>query len=149
MHSANAARKLDESMLDDATMPGTAPPSEHARYEPRYRVVTRRAPTPAARRRGLSPLQRTLVSAVVPTACLLVYVLFWTLAMRGGFVLDRMQAEYDRQLVEHRELQAEVRRRQAPGVVLPQAEAERGLQPGVRREFKRFTESDLRGTVTP
>ena len=149
MHSANAARNLDEVIMDEAANAGTAPPTEQARYEPRYRVVQRKALSPVKRSRGLTPMQRTLVLTVVPTLFLLTYVLFWTLAMRGGFVLDRYQAEYKRLMLDQRDYQADVRAKQAPGVVLPAATAESGLEPGTRRLFAPISASALKPGATP
>ena len=136
-------------MMDEAATAGTAPPAEQARYEPRYRVVQRKALSPVKRSRGFTPLQRTLVLTVLPTLFLLTYVLFWTLAMRGGFVLDRQRDEYKRLLLDQRDLQADVRARQAPGVVLPAATAESGLEPGTRRIFAPISASALKGSQAP
>ena len=87
MRSAIAAKQVDaprEQVEREArTRHEAKPPSDHARYEPRFRVVTRK-PLVSAQPVLSNPLPRTSLLAAIPALCLLVYVLFWTLAMRGG-----------------------------------------------------------------
>jgi hypothetical protein len=117
------------------------PVSEQARPEPRFRVVTRK-PTGCGgflprRRSRLNPLPRTLLISAFPALALMVYVMFWTLAVRGGFYKSELQTQLKNVRIEQAELQATKRRMQSPGLILERA-AQLGMQPAVRREFARL-----------
>jgi len=133
--SGSAARKIDPSqLLDEGYASGPAPGSEQAQYQPRYRVVTRKPMVQARRRPKVSPLQRGLALAIIPAICLLVYVMFWTLAMRGGYYRNQLQAQIADLRTEQQELEAEKRRREAPSFILESA-AKLGMTPAQQREF--------------
>jgi hypothetical protein len=127
---------------------GSVPPSEQARYQPRFRVVARKAPV---RRRSplLNPVYRTVALAVFPALFLLVYVLFWTLAMRGGYYKGQLQARLDALRIEQAELQVEKRRLQSPGLILHRAGKELGMQPAGNREYARVSDPKPAGLHGP
>jgi hypothetical protein len=116
------------------TIPGSV--AEQARYEPRFRVVQRKSLVPR-RRPLINPLHRALAFAAVPTLLLMVYVMFWTLAMRGGYYKAQLQSRIQETLVVQAELKAEKRKRQSPGPILHRAAAELGMVPAAQREFVR------------
>lgn len=111
-----------------------APPSEQAQYEPRFRVVTRRPFSGARKRGGVGPVQRAILLTLFPTLFLVGYVFFSTLNMRGEYQRDKLKAEMRQLLIERQELEAEIRRRQAPGRILHEAKA-LGMEPASQREF--------------
>ena len=116
----------------ETTSAGTTPASEQTRYEPRFRVVTRRPL--ASRPIRVNSAQRTAIFAAVPAFLLLVYVLFWTMAMRGSYYHQQLQARSDELRIEQRELLAEKRRLTSPAHVLDAA-AQLGMAPAMQREF--------------
>lgn len=134
MPPASAARKFDptpeESFPHD---PG--PASEQARYEPRFRVVTRAPLAAPRRRRRTQSVQRSIFLVAVPGFMLLVYVAFWALAMRGGYYRDQLLAQRKSLRIEQSELEAEKRRLQSPQFVLDRARTELGMQPAEQRQF--------------
>ena len=73
--------------------------------------------------------------AVAPGICLLVYVMFWTLALRGGYLKDKLQRQVTDLRAEQRELEAEKRRLQAPGLVAQRAKLELRMGPAERTEY--------------
>lgn len=135
MPSATAVNQVDTLFeAEERVRPAEAPVSEQARYRPRFRVVTRRPLAPAVPVR-VNPTHRATLIAAVPALCLLVYVLFWTLAMRGGYYRAQLQAEIHEIKIERAELEAEKRRLQSPGYILHRASGELGMQPAGEREF--------------
>ena len=136
MAYGNSARLVEDSaMIDETTRTGAVPSSEQSRYEPRFRVVTRKSLVPARKRAAGSSLPRTLLFSVVPGLGLVAYILFWTLAMRGGYYKDHLKTELKDLRIEHLELQAEKRRHQSPAVILDYAGKELGMRPADRRQF--------------
>lgn len=110
------------------------PPSEQAHVEPRFRVVSRKPFSGARKRGGVGPVQRAILLTLFPALFLVGYIFFSTLNMRGEYERDRLQAEMRQILVERQELEAEIRRRQAPGRILHEAKA-LGMEPATQREF--------------
>jgi hypothetical protein len=92
----------------------SVPPSESFRPVPRFRVVTRKPLVNAPGRRKPAA-HHSLAMAVVPGIGLLIYVMFWTLALRGGYYKAQLQTQLAEIRTERRELAAEKRRLQAPG----------------------------------
>jgi hypothetical protein len=131
---AAAVRTLDNPVYDEPVRPHSAPPSESMRPEPRFRVVTRK-PLPAQRRRVGSPVQRVALVAAVPAVFLVVYILFWTMAVRGGYYKNQLEDRIAKLKIEQSELEAEKRRQQAPVVILPRAEKQLGMRPAEERRF--------------
>lgn len=119
--------------------PDPTPTSESGRYEQRHRVVLRRSSAPRPARR-VRPLQGVSVLAVIPGLFLLVYVLFWVLAMRGGYYRDNLNNRIRAVRIEQADLDAEKRRLQAPTYILQRAAQELGMQPAVAREYERERE---------
>ncbi len=109
--------------LEETGRPSSPPASEQSRYEPRFRVVTRKPIRTPRKRASAAPLPRTLLLAAVPALCLLVYVLFWTMAIRGGFYRDQLQAQIQALREERAYLEAGKRAAQAPGPILERARA--------------------------
>ena len=125
--------------MDDFYEPGggiaSGPPKvEQARYQPRFRVVTRRALDATARSAASPSLHFPVALAVIPTACLLVYLVFWTLAMRGGFYQGQLQAQLEHERIVRLELEADLNRKRAPAWVAPRARA-LGMVPAGQRVF--------------
>lgn len=137
MAFGNAARATDEWYDVNETQGSIAGlVAEQAAYTPRFRVVQRRSPAPA-RRRALHPVQRALLLGAFPALLLLVYVLCWTLAMRGGYTKNALQAKIRETLIVQAELRAEKRRLQSPGPILERAVRELGMVPAGERHFVR------------
>jgi hypothetical protein len=131
-----AAKKVDTFF--DSEQPASAadaPSSEQARYEPRFRVVTRKPLAAPRKLSGLSALQRAMLIGAVPALCLVAYVLFWTLAARGSYVKAQLQAQMKAVRTEQAELDAEKRRLQSPGMILDRAARELAMQPARQRQF--------------
>jgi hypothetical protein len=134
--SATAVKQVEVPFDHEDRSPAdldAAPGSEFATYRPRFRVVTRR-PLAAAPAR-VSPAHRASLYAAVPALCLLVYVLFWTMAMRGGYYRDQIREQIQALKIEQAELEAEKRRLQLPGYILSRAAQELQMEPAGRREF--------------
>ena len=114
-------------------LPETPPSSEQRRYEPRFRVVTRKPLvkqlSPAAR-----SIQRSVALPVMIAAFLMVYVLFWTLNMRGAYYRDQLSRQIRMTRIEQAELEADKRRQQAPGTIFQRAAAF-GMRPPEHTEF--------------
>lgn len=151
MPSASATQEAGpvlevKERLDD----GRKPASEHARYQPRFRVVTRK-PLAGRQRPSGSPFHRTLLLALVPTSCLVTYVFFWTLTMRGAYYRDQLQDEVRHLRIEQADLEAEKRRLQSPRMILERAASELDMQPALTREFAQIPVPTklARGTVSP
>jgi hypothetical protein len=134
-YGSSARLVEDPAMIDETTRTGTVPPSEQSRYEPRFRVVTRKSMVPKRKPAKGGSLSRLLLLTVVPAFGLVVYVLFWTLAMRGGYYKNTLEAQIKQLRIEHAELQAEKRRHQSPAIVLEFAAKELKMQPASRRQF--------------
>ncbi|HEU4753875.1 MAG TPA: hypothetical protein VFU47_12275 [Armatimonadota bacterium] len=137
MSFGSAARATDD-YYDVNETPRTipAPVAEQARYEPRFRVVTRKSLAPR-RRPLINPLHRALFVGAVPALFLLVYVMFWTLAMRGGYYKAQLQSRIKETMVVQAELRAEKRRLQSPGPIMLRAQSELGMVPAGERQFVR------------
>jgi hypothetical protein len=82
-------------------------------------------------------LEGVTVLAVIPGLFLLVYVLFWVFAMRGGYYRDNLKNRIQAVKIEQAELDAEKRSLQAPAYILRRASAELGMQPALDREYER------------
>ncbi len=122
MRPLNAATAVDIPLtLEETGKPSSPPASEQSRYEPRFRVVTRKPMRAQRKRASAAPLHRTLLFAAVPALCLVVYVLFWTMAIRGGFYRDQLQAQIQQLREERQYLEAAKRAAQAPGPILDRA----------------------------
>ena len=115
--------------------------SEQARYRPRFRVVARK-PLPTAQPVRVSPVHRASLLAALPALCLLVYVLCWTLAMRGGYYRDQLRGQIDELMIQQRELQAEKRRLQSPGYILQRAEQDLGMREPEDRLFHKLPSTE-------
>lgn len=138
MPPASAARSFNTPATDDPHGPRAAPLSEQMRPEPRFRVVTRKPLVRHIRRVANDSLQRNLIAAAFPVLCLLVYVMFWTLAMRGGYYRDQLREQIRNIRIERAELEAEKLRLQSPQAVLDRAAKELGMVPAEQREFARL-----------
>jgi hypothetical protein len=110
--------------------------SEQARYQPRFRVVTRK-PLVKAPPIRVSPVHRASLLAILPALCMLFYVLFWTLAIRGGYYRDQLQSRIREARMERSSLEAEKRGLQSPGYVLERAAKQLGMRPAERRQYAR------------
>jgi hypothetical protein len=131
----NAATAVDIPLTLEETGRSSAPPaSEQARYEPRFRVVTRKPLRTPRKSASTAPLHRTLLFAAVPALCLLVYVLFWTMAIRGGFYRDQLQTQIQALREERQYLEAGKRAAQASGPILERARV-LGMRPPDRKLF--------------
>lgn len=139
MPSGIAVREVDTPVeKDERFRPEAAPGSEQVPYQPRFRVVTRKPLAPAAPVR-VSPTHRASFLAAFPALCLLVYVLFWTLAIRGGYYRDQLQGRIGQLRVEQAELQAEKLLLQSPGHILERARNELGMQAALDTEYARIS----------
>jgi hypothetical protein len=131
---AAVVTKLDKEVSEEATR-RSAPPSESAPHTPRFRVVTRKPLPPQSLRRA-NPVRRTLFFAAVPAVCLLAYVLFWTMAIRGGYVRDQLRREIEDMRIEQAELRAAKLTSQAPGTIFASATA-LGMKPAEDKQYTR------------
>src|SRR5688572_14745110 len=95
---AAVVSKLDIEVYEEAVRT-SAPASESAPHAPRFRVVTRKPLPPPSLRRA-NPVRSTLFFAAVPAVCLLAYVLFWTMAIRGGYVRDQLRRDIEDMRIE-------------------------------------------------
>lgn len=120
MPSATAVREeLPSVELRERRRSDAAPVSEQRRYEPRFRVVTRK---PLVKHALPSrSVQRSMVAPVAAASCLMVYVLFWTLNMRGAYYRDQLGRQIREARIEQAELEADKRRLQAPGSIFQRA----------------------------
>lgn len=133
----NAANILEAPSSLEEPLPIEPAPTEQARYEPRFRVVTRKPLAPPAPRRKVNPIHSTLLLGMIPAAFMLVYILFWTMAMRGGYYKDRLANRLQRLQIEQAELEAEKHRLQSPGPTLWRAKNELGMQPADDFEYRK------------
>lgn len=134
MASTSTASRYEEYWDDEEGSNMNVPPSEQAQVEPRFRVVSRKPFSGARKRGGVGPVQRAILMTFFPALLLVGYVLFSTLNMRGEYERDRLKAEIRQIHVERQELEAEIRRRQAPGRILQEAK-NLGMEPASQREF--------------
>jgi hypothetical protein len=143
----NAASTIEAPISFEEPLPfEAAPPVEHARYEPRFRVVTRKPLPPAAPRRTVNPIHSTLALAMIPAAFMLAYILFWTMAMRGGYYKDRLVKRMQKLQIEQAELEAEKHSLQSPGPNLWRARNELGMVPADSFEYRK---APVTSTPTP
>jgi len=138
--SASTAPNYDplpdpSDFLDD---PSGSRESVDPRIQPRFRVVERKAAAPGRRRRRSNPLHRTLALAAIPALCLLVYVSFWTLAMRGGYYKNKVVTQIRALRVENDDLEAQKRSLQSPRRILTRAQHELEMRSADRPEFSRL-----------
>lgn len=137
MALATAVREVGAPVeLDARPQPEPILVSEQAPYQPRFRVVTRKPLAPPTPTR-VSSTHRTSLVAAIPAVCLLVYVTFWTLAIRGGYYRDQLQDQLHGLMVEQAELQADKLGEQSPGKILSRAGA-LGMQAAMDTEFARL-----------
>jgi len=108
--------------------------SEQARYQPRFRVVTRK-PLPARRPIRVSPFSRAMVLGAIPALLLMAYVLSWTVVMYAGYQSSALKGEIQRLQIERTELETQKRQDQATGRVLKLADTRLGMRPADRRQF--------------
>lgn len=123
---AAAVTKLDNNIHEETTRPA-AHPSEYGRPDPKFRVVTRK-PLPPQRRRRSNPVRNAMILTAFPAACLLVYVLCWTMAIRGGMMVEQLQQDINRLRVEQADARAQKQALQSPGNILVRAE-KMGMRP--------------------
>lgn len=114
-----AAVKVHDTAIYEETR--RTAPTESLR-EPRFRVVTRK-PLPPAPRRRPNTVRNALLLAAIPTAFLLVYVLFWTMAISGGYRMEQLRAEIARMKVEQMDYRTLINQSSSPRVILAKAEA--------------------------
>jgi hypothetical protein len=133
---ANKSQTVSRTESRSATRP--TPASEYGRYEPRFRVVKRRSLVTPRRKPTGSPLQRALLLGAFPALCLLVYVFFWTLTMRGAYYRAELQHQIQEIKLEQAELEAAKRELQSPALIFARATKELGMQPPAQREFARL-----------
>jgi hypothetical protein len=139
--AASVVTDFDISLDYQETPPAdTSLLSEQARYQPRFRVVTRK-PLPARKAVRVSPFSGALAFAAVPALALLAYVVSWTLVMYGGYQKSALNSEIGSLQIERAELQAEKRHLQAPGRVLDAARR-LGMHPAERRQFVQLPASE-------
>lgn len=115
-----AALKTHDNLLPDEIL-RPASPQESSR-QPRFRVVTRK-PLPAAPRRRPNAVRNALMIAAVPSAFLLVYVIFWTMAISGGYTADRLRNEIAQLKVEQADQRMQKLALTSPGRIQAAAEA--------------------------
>ena len=108
--------------------------SERSPYQPRFRVVKRKSLVRSRRRVPGGVLPGPLILAIVPALCLMVYVLFWTLNVRGGYYKAELQGRLRMVKIEQEELRAEKFRRQSPGRIFAGA-VELKMQPAQERQI--------------
>jgi hypothetical protein len=132
---AAAVQTLESTFHEEILRP-SAPPSESGRPEPRFRVVTRK-PLPALPSRRPNAVRNALFTAAAPCAFLLVYVMFWTMAIQGGFQRDRIQAEIARLKVEQMDLRAAKTGLTSPNSILVRA-GQLGMEPAPKKLFARL-----------
>lgn len=132
---AAAVQTLESTFHEEILRPTAPPPSETGRPEPRFRVVTRK-PLPSAQRRRPNAVRNALFLAAAPCAFLLVYVIFWTMAIQGGFQRDRIQAEIARLKVEQMDLRAAKTQATSPENILRTA-GNMGMVPAPKKLFAR------------
>ena len=129
---AAVVSKLETEVITEPARKGP-PPSESLRPEPRFRVVTRKPLPPLSPKRG-NPVRNTLLFAAIPACCLLAYVVFWTLAIRGGYVRDQLRREIEEVRIEQAEFRAEKLMHQAPGTIFASAAA-LGMRPADKKQY--------------
>ena len=138
MPAASAARSFEtaypEENSDPATMTGPGP----KRAEQRFRVARQKPFVKHLRRAGKNPFHRNLALAALPALLLLVYVLFWALAIRGGYYRQQIRGQIDDARILRAELEEQKQRLQSPDAVLGRAVKELGMQPAQQREFARI-----------
>jgi hypothetical protein len=141
--AATVAKDFDIPLdyeYEETTPAETSLPSEQARYQPRFRVVTRK-PLPLRKAVRVSPFSGAMAFAAIPALALLAYVVSWTLVMYGGYQKSALRSEISRLQIERAELQAEKRQFQAPGRVL-EAARRLGMQPAEHRQFVQLPASE-------
>lgn len=151
MPAASAATRIDiePELLAEDVGRRIPPASERARYTPRFRVVTRRPMVAEPRGDGGGSLSHSLFVAAVPVLCLLVYVLFWTMTMRGSYYREQLQGEIRTLRLEQAELEAEKRRLQSPALIFQRAARELGMQSAQQREFAQLPATALTRPAGP
>ncbi|MFN3650018.1 MAG: hypothetical protein ACK47B_10605 [Armatimonadota bacterium] len=141
MPRSSAARQYRYDDEDEMSPDGPIPPSEQSRYEPRFRVVTRKslvAPRPYAR---TVSAQRMVLLVAVPGVCLVLYVMFWTMAMRGGYLRGELERQIREARVERASLEAEKQRLQSSELILEKAKKLGMEPPAMNREFAHTPET--------
>ena len=146
MPPVSAAWSFDTPQPGDRPGADDVPPSDRGRHREsgpvppaqRFRVVTRKPLARRLQRATRDSFHRSLIFASFPVLCLLVYVMFWTLAMRGGYFRDQLRQQIRSVRIEQAELKDQKLRLQSPEVVQRRAERELGMQPAARREFARL-----------
>lgn len=108
--------------------------SEQARYQPRFRVVTRK-PLPVRRAVRVSPFSRAMALGAIPALALMGYVLAWTVVMYAGYQSSALRSDIQRLQIERTELETQKRQVQATGRVLQLADTRLGMRPAERRQF--------------
>jgi cell division protein FtsL len=99
-------------------------------------VVERKPPAATYRRTGMSGVQRALLVAIFPAVLLLIYVCFWTMAMRGGYYRNELRTRIRTMQTENAELEAQKQKLQAPDKIALKAQVEQGMKiPGAREQL--------------
>ena len=134
MASTSAAFLMD----DDDFGPPYGDPSAPVEVEPevrqRFRPVPRRGVMATAREAASGSVHFTLAAAAIPAVCLLVYVIFWTLAMRGGYYRAQLQTQLRHEQVVRAELEAQLNQKRAPVLIAKRA-SDIGMLPAGKRVF--------------
>ncbi len=127
MSSSSAARQMDDYYDPEASDPGPAYSrvgysdeatlEDAGTFQPRFRVVVRRAAMATAKQATTGSLHFPVALAAIPVVCLLVYIMFWTLSMRGGFYRSQLERQIQHERVVRAELEAELNRKRAPGLI--------------------------------
>lgn len=141
--AASVATELDFPFEPLDTLSHELPlSSEQARYQPRFRVVTRK-PLPTRRPIRVSPFSRAMALGAIPALALLAYVLSWTVVMYAGYQVSSLGNDIQRLQIERAELQTQKRQLQATGRILNLAETRLGMRPAVRRQFVQVPSQSL------
>jgi len=117
-----------------APNPEPGPPSDET-PEPGFRIVVHKPMRPTPRRRT-SQVRNVTVLAAVPACFLILYVFFVTAAVKGGYYKSSLQTQLENLRVEQADLDAELRRLQAPGVIFSRAER-LGMRTAEERQYVR------------
>jgi hypothetical protein len=112
----------------------TAPPPAAARdaepaeaaedpalLEPRFRIIIQKPMRPAPLRRN-SQVRNVTLLAAIPACFLISYVFFVTAAVKGGYYKSALTRQLEELRVEQADLEADLRRLQAPSVIFSRAE---------------------------
>lgn len=111
-----------------------------SRVTPKHRVVLQQPVGAPARRRQRSFSGLTLM-VITAGLLLLVYVLFWVLALRGGYYREELRERVAQARLDQAELAAEKNRLRSTGLILRRAATELGMSPAADREYQRLPQA--------